>query len=679
MARATVEYKDEPIIPRPWKSANPEIEIEIELQKPLSLGLDRLSIEVTRPKRTTKQFVKLTERDAEVGNVTDFRPHKDPNFRQIKESDCGFQSAPMHSQSSSQTAWNRAINKSIQYEAIGVVGTSTKQTSTTSTSTSTSTGTNTELSLLEQICRNSDVKESLCDFLEKATLKIESALQQNETIDIFMETFQRSLDDEVTDDHADNNVRELKNFADPTYSKFKSLPAIDWLPKTTGMVAVSAVRNISFEQRVAVMGQTYSAYILLWDFKHLVRPQVLLQSENEIYTFRFNKKQQNIIAGGSITGQVILWDISDAMELISSRSRRSGGGNTANNTTSADAANPLEEDESSNSPIVLPKYVSNIDHCHKRAITDIFWLPPTIQINYRGQIVSNDHVDGNSYQFITISTDAVVMVWDIRYEEIAQNAVPWVGKAKHIHMEKVTLKDSDKEKSGNSIKQSTSSDEADPTNGDKISSNQCLRPIWSPIFKAHLKKPDGVGELSLCKVSYTGAMSASFAPAAPPPTGASSSKQAQPPPSDPRSQLLLSTEEGDIMVADICATKIAASGKGDDDEEGEGEGGRDFVKWIAKDHSRPPVALQISPYFPDIALSVCDWGFHLWKVLYMIMNYCICYFINVGYIDWIRYTIVCIPCFLYMLYCRSMVSYSTCSIICSSSRWTLTCLGFHRL
>ena len=128
--------------------------------------------------------------------------------------------------------------------------------------------------------------------------------------------------------------------------------------------------------------------------------------------------------------------------------------------------------------------------------------------------------------------------------------------------------------------------------------------VWAPIFKAPLKRLEGVGELSLCKVSVSGNLKANVA------NGTAL-------PGDIRSHLMISTEEGDVIFSDICAKKEAAhhAARDDEDEKEEGEGGgRQFVKWMARDHPRPCVALQQSPFFPDILLSVGDWNFHIWKV-----------------------------------------------------------------
>ena len=118
---------------------------------------------------------------------------------------------------------------------------------------------------------------------------------------------------------------------------------------------------------------------------------------------------------------------------------------------------------------------------------------------------------------------------------------------------------------------------------------------------------EGVGELSLCKVCSSSTL----------PAVISSESSLL---GDIRSHLMVSTEEGDVIFADICGRKAVsidnASGREEKDreEEEEVDTSRDYVRWISSDHSRPCVGLQQSPYFPDILLSVGDWNFHIWRV-----------------------------------------------------------------
>lgn len=384
IARQNIRFEDKPLTPRQWEPStlvDTENEVRMMTHKP---SREPIAFEISRPKKYTKLGVRFLDRNAES---YEFRAYKDNNFKSIRESDIGIQVAPQTNVSTAQTTWYRSVNKSIQYEAPHP----------------------------EVEAEEGEKKDELLAFLERVTVKVETALQQNEAVDIFHETFRMGGDDDVLEGaQADDELREVKNFADPTYSKSKTLVAIDWLPKIQGMVAVSAVKNVSFDQRVSVSGQTSTSYILLWDFRQLVKPQLLMQSHHEVFTFRFNKNKQGLVAGGCITGQVVLWDISIPLASVTKKQ--------GNHSTRKIGQKQVEgdEEEIKLAPI-MPKYVSNVDYSHKKCVADLVWLPPNTQVNYRGQLVAQEYLDGNSYQFVTVAGDGLVMIWDTRFEEIAMD------------------------------------------------------------------------------------------------------------------------------------------------------------------------------------------------------------------------------------------------------------------
>jgi hypothetical protein len=561
-ARKNVVYEDKPITPRPWIphiDASTEREVQGLSHIP---SRELLVMEVSRPKNNMKQKYKFTDRNADNSVLVDIRSIKDPNFRHIKESDFGIQVAPTTSSSSSQTTWNKSVNKSIQYES----------------------------TVLNSDPLDGDSREQFLTFLEKATVKIEEALQQNESVDIFHETFRLLGDDAHDNVQADSELKELRNFADPNYSKMKALIAVDWVPKATGLVAVSAVSNVSFDDRIPSFGQSNSSHILVWDFRLLVKPLILMQSNHDIFTFRFNRTDPGMVAGGCITGQVVLWEVGDA---IQNALRKNSRGSSVNNSSGGGAAavggssglqqqqQLNEEEEDSTSMCVMPKYVSSADHSHKKCVADLFWLPPTTQINYRGQLVADEHLDGHSYQFVTVAGDGMILVWDTRFERIANDELRHIGRAKHAPTEKSSSKDG---------------------------GNAPPKPVWWPIFSAHLKRLDGVGELSLCK----------FTPLSNPKDGQVISSRATVSEGDHRSHFTVTTEEGDILFADLSARKTAKkqqrSSGVDEEEDDDDEAEVSCMKWISVDHPRPAVCLQESPFFPQIFLSVGDWNFHIWKV-----------------------------------------------------------------
>lgn len=75
------------------------------------------------------------------------------------------------------------------------------------------------------------------------------------------------------------------------------------------------------------------------------------------------------------------------------------------------------------------------------------------------------------------------------------------------------------------------------------------------------------------------------------------------------------------MLADWRA-RLGVGGREDDPAGGGATGNDDggdiapeFVKWVSRDHTRPCVALDKSPFFPGVLLSVGDWSFQIWKVI----------------------------------------------------------------
>jgi hypothetical protein len=569
-ARLNVVYEDKPITPRAWSSTTTsETDHEIKVLSHESTR-ELLSTEISRPKRFTKQAYRFNDRNADVGGVAEFRAQKDPNFRAIKEADRGIQVAASTKSASAQTTYYRKVNKSIQYEAM-------KNPATTSSS-----GTNTTSTGVGNSSLEDQYNDILLAFLEKATIRIEEALQQNESVDIFHETFRLLADDEegTESSQAENELREVRNFADANYSKSKALAAIDWMPKTQGMVAVSAVRNISFDQRIPILGQTHTSYVMLWDFRLLVKPLVLMQSHHEIFTFKFNPTNPHLLVGGCITGQVLLWELGEAINTALRKNNR--GSSSAGGAPGAAGGDDLDEMELLP---VMPKYVSAVDFSHKKCVADLFWLPPTTQINYRGQIVGEEHLDGQSYQFITVAGDGMIMVWDTRYERIYADELRHIARVKHVPTEKTSTKGQQQGEGGAAG----------------------VKPLWAPIFKAHLKRLEGVGELSLCKVS----------PTANPKTSSLTVGKASFP-GDHRSQFMIATEEGDIIFSDLSArkndtsTNAAAAAKEEAEDFDDTE--ISCVKWITSDHPRPSVHMEESPFFPQIVLTVSDWNFHIWKV-----------------------------------------------------------------
>ncbi|RLN62852.1 hypothetical protein BBJ29_008618, partial [Phytophthora kernoviae] len=386
---------------RPWTSAtaretHEDVEaLTVKPSRPL------ITISVTKMSDELNADYKFSDRDADQCFV-EWRQHKDPNYELTRlEQDVGLQGTPPLVDNATQTSWFRSVNSALQYEPI----------------------------VMEPAQRRAEMdSDKLQAFLARVLPHVERALQQNETLDVFLDPFAHLLEEEdasLGNKNNENTMRELRSFTDLVYSKNKTLPAIDWHPKRHGVVAVAAAANASFARRLDLLDTVDSSFILIWNFVDLIHPQLMLESPQDVLSMRFNPAAPHLVAAGLYNGQVIVWDFSKAEHLLSKvkttkTSSTSGGtGTTASsNTSSASKGGRGDNDSHKQMPPVKPLYVSYIDVSHRRPVADLQWLPAGVEVNSRGHVMASTGADaGVVNQFVTIAADGQISFWDLRFKD----------------------------------------------------------------------------------------------------------------------------------------------------------------------------------------------------------------------------------------------------------------------
>lgn len=478
-----------------------------------------------------------TDHHVNTGFV-EWRQHKDPNYELTRlEQDVGLQGIPELVDGSTQTSWFRSVNSALQYEPI----------------------------VMDAKKRQEEMDaEKMQVFLQRMLPLVEQALQQNETLDIFLDPFAvLNEEDPTLSNKNENAIKELRSFTDLVYSKNKTLPAIDWHPKKNGVVAVAAAANVNFARRLDLLDKIDSSFILIWNFVDLIHPQVMLEAPQDVLTLRFNPSQPHIIAGGLYNGQVLVWDFSKAEHLISKGKSKS----------SSKASSSNQDEAQKQLPPVKPVYVSYIDASHRRPVGDLLWLPAGMEVNNRGHLVPA--TDPNVNQFVTIAGDGQVSFWDLRFKDPKYRGIT------RTKVDKNAAKDAPPEVH------------------------------FIPIYSISLTKVESSGELGLKRFCFekqkddgtSGGGGGSNTPLS--------------------SRFYCGTEEGEFVYADwrphaAAASKSGSSNAARDTEDGAGgEGGSDgveYVQWICRDHFRPIIGLCTSPFFPSIFLTASESNFHLWNV-----------------------------------------------------------------
>lgn len=470
------------------------------------------------------------------------------------EQDIGLQGLPPLADSSTQTSWFRSVNSAIQYTSRD----------------------------LDSAARAKEMdSDRMQAFLAKMLPRVERALQQNETLDIFLDPFAHLVDEDTTlsSKSEASNVRELRGFTDLVFSKNKTLPAVDWHPRKHGVVAVAAAANANFSRRLDLLDKIDSSFVLVWNFADLIHPQLMLEAPQDALAIRFNPTAPHIVAAGLHNGQVLVWDTSKAdthahshiaaaglktKANISSSVKGAGGTTT---TTSSSGVDDAGSNTKHAPPPVKPLYISYIDASHRRPVADLLWLPAGMEVNNRGHLIPA--TDSGIHQFVTIAGDGQVSFWDLRFKD---------PKYRGISRNKAD-------------KVSASAAAAAAKDG-----LQAPEVHFTPIYSITLGKVESAGELALqCVVlerprDDAGVFSSRF---------------------------YCGTEEGEFVYADWrphATTTANKGGRDDDGERGGEDGGVQYVQWLHRDHSRPIIGLCSSPFFPHIFLTASESHFHLWNV-----------------------------------------------------------------
>ncbi|XP_069560869.1 dynein axonemal intermediate chain 3 [Brachyistius frenatus] len=385
----TPEAKDR--LTNPPEPETPEVFEEEVIKTPeprkwICLGsdweIDEESVKETREKICRK--VRLRRKpggpcffsDLNAGDTDDSHvqcPSYEDNRFSIKlmQRDCGTQAVPKLQSSSTQTQWKFQKNASTQYEP---------------------------RELSEEEKESILQSESLNDFLKLVTPRVLLALQQEEIQNVFINDC-NALEAGATARDWDVSEELLLHltFTDLNYTRGKNISCINWHPTIHGVMALALTEKNRGHDASPI---TRPASIVFYSFSNPSHPQLLLECPEDIFAFEFCPSNPNIIVGGCVNGQVVLWDLSAHVVYLQDP----------------------EDNKKNNTTVVRYRAVSAFETSHKGPVTDVQWLPQTFEVTRTGVAVENK--DNLSVQVVTCSPDGSVIFWDVRMQTQLNQSLP---------------------------------------------------------------------------------------------------------------------------------------------------------------------------------------------------------------------------------------------------------------
>ncbi|XP_049443884.1 dynein axonemal intermediate chain 3 [Epinephelus fuscoguttatus] len=545
--------------PKQWISLESEREIDEESFKE---SREKLWYKFSRVRRKFGAPVCFSDRntaDAKDGYL-ECASYQDSRFsiKQMQR-DCGMQAVPRLQSSSAQTQWKFQRNICTQYMPR-------------------------ELSDEEK--ENTLQSESLKNFCNLVTPRVLRALQQEEIMNVFFDDWEAlgtAAEDGDWSGKVSENFMLYQAFTDQKYTKDKKISSVNWHPAIYGLIAVALTKKEEKLLNESSTPAVQNSLILFYSFSDPSNPQLLLECPGDIFAFEFCPSDPNIIVGGCVNGQVVLWDISAHVSHLQ-------GTQSAKKVSVNTDMFELDGNKENKTPVVRYCAVSAVQSSNKAPITDVQWLPPTFEVTRTGVPVENKH--NISVQIVTCSRDCDIMFWDVRMSRLLSQSAS-------------ERKQSVDQKKPNIVPDTF----------------KHLDQTWKPLFRVSLPMIDSSGEYTPRKFSlehYTG--NGNNTGRTTDEVNENDSSEVIPDYSrlrvpsattltaleDVNTKLCIGTQDGKIVYTDWKLVK---------DDSGRLHSAKPLHCFSI--HHWQVNTVQRSPFFKDIILTTGSWDFAIWKEGFM--------------------------------------------------------------
>ncbi|XP_056353805.1 dynein axonemal intermediate chain 3 isoform X2 [Oenanthe melanoleuca] len=376
---------------KPWVSLGSEKEVEEESLKERDT---KIKYKISRARRKFGAPITFTDKNAsdDKDSYAECTAYEDDTFSiKLLERDVGVQMVPKVREASTQTKWIYPKNASTQY--------CTRQ-------------------LSSEAKAESLSSEKLKEFLTAVHIRMEIALQQNEIMNVFFDDW-KALAEDQEEGKPDVYLKAYQSFTDVQYLKNRTISCVRWHPTIYGIIALSAGEQPSDEEQVNLINKSllHQSVILLWSFFDPTCLQLVLKAPEDICCFQFNPSDPNIIAGGCVDGQVVLWDISkhetnlQNTVPVAEETTDSAEDEPRAAVRVAELSRVQVQQSSVEPPLVRHCAASSMPYTHTKPATDVHWLPCNSEDNQKGG--TSEHRGENNLQLVTCSPDCSILFWDI--------------------------------------------------------------------------------------------------------------------------------------------------------------------------------------------------------------------------------------------------------------------------
>lgn len=153
--------------------------------------------------------------------------------------------------------------------------------------------------------------------------------------------------------------------------------------------------------------------VLLWSFDDIFEPQMQLKTPQEVSFLTFCPYDEDLIVGGLVNGQLILWNMTDRLANV----EKEVTSRLNVDVKKKSLRSFLEWEENNQFRIVQPVGLTSLTVSHTAPVTAIKWFGRKHYVETTGTIKENvDPNDEKEYRnFLTTSLDGCISFWDLDF------------------------------------------------------------------------------------------------------------------------------------------------------------------------------------------------------------------------------------------------------------------------
>lgn len=412
---------------RPWPSLGSEQEVDENIPKK---NRPLLRIEIKSKFPVPNQPKRFLERSAEAARdgYIELTPSRSKFYNVAKKRvDASIQANPEKSTSFAQTVPRFPQNVWTQCELEGESGgiDGTGGTGSAGGATAAIEGADEDAEkpkvVVEPLSRRAEKEKEMAiaklnNFLTEKAKIVERILEFNGKVDIYNLDYPNLVKDKELSKVTNMNFQEYTVLTD-FKAKEKFVSAAAWHQLYSKLVAVTYADSVPCiikypdeskdEINRAVYGENP---VFVWSLSNTLKPQLYLESNREVVSLSFCPYHENILIGGCVNGQIVVWDLEGRLEETEDfESLTEYQENNRIAMNSKMKWMKIIHDKS----VVRTTASSNLVFNHHASVSDISWISSHFEMTNKGKLKLLPEKE-KSMQFISISLDGTILIWNIK-------------------------------------------------------------------------------------------------------------------------------------------------------------------------------------------------------------------------------------------------------------------------